>query len=294
MASSRPAFRSDIEGLRGVAILLVVLFHAGVSWLSGGFVGVDVFFVLSGYFITGLLVREQDETGGVNLTAFWGRRSLRLMPPLIVVLMATLAAVMWLYAPIDRAEIAETGRSVAFSAANIHYAESAVDYFSSGQNPLLHTWSLAVEQQFYVVWPLLLMLFAFASGRRPLMGIGIVGLLSFIACIWLTTTSQPWAFYGMPTRIWEFALGGALAMAMGHRDDQPARYGLLLQLGGVAAIAAGVVLYDRATPYPGFAAVMPALGAAALIAGGHYAPSSRISLGLAASPLRWLGRMSYA
>ena len=102
MPSPRPPFRPDIEGLRGAAILLVVLFHAGVPALAGGFVGVDLFFVLSGYFITGLLVREQAASGGVNLTEFYGRRTLRLIPPLIVVLLATLAAVMWLYAPIDQ------------------------------------------------------------------------------------------------------------------------------------------------------------------------------------------------
>src|SRR4051812_9783276 len=103
--AARPAFRPDLEGLRGVAILLVVLFHAGVSWLSGGFVGVDVFFVLSGFFITGLLVREYSETGEVDTFAFYGRRALRLLPPLLVVLVAILAIVMVLYAPIDRADI---------------------------------------------------------------------------------------------------------------------------------------------------------------------------------------------
>ncbi len=309
MPNPPPQFRSDIEGLRGVAILLVVLFHAGVSWLAGGFVGVDVFFVLSGYFITGLLLRELADAGRLNLSEFWGRRALRLMPPLFVVLLTTLALVMWLYAPIDRADIARTARSVALSAGIVHFAESAVDYFSSGENPLLHTWSLAVEQQFYIVWPLLLLLVATVAARRRaqsldgddmladrplLITIGVAGALSFIACVWLTTTSQPWAFYGMPTRIWEFALGGALAVVLNNGDEQPTPRGVVLQLAGIAAIVTGVVLYDRATPYPGFNALMPALGAAALIAGGHRAPDSRISTALSTPLLRWLGRMSYA
>ncbi|MEO8336938.1 MAG: acyltransferase, partial [bacterium] len=165
MAGRRPQFRPDIEGLRGVAILLVVLFHAGVSRLSGGFVGVDVFFVLSGFFITGLLVRD-IEHGGVNLTEFYARRALRLMPALLVVLFATLGLVMWLYAPIDRAPIADTARSVALYSGNIDFARGAVDYFSSGENPLLHTWSLAVEQQFYIVWPLLLLLIVYLHKRQ--------------------------------------------------------------------------------------------------------------------------------
>jgi peptidoglycan/LPS O-acetylase OafA/YrhL len=292
MPRPRPAFRPDIEGLRGVAILLVVLFHAGVSWLSGGFVGVDVFFVLSGYFITAVLLREAED--GLSLMEFWGRRSLRLLPPLLVVLFATLAWVMLLYAPIDRADVARTARAVALSSSNIHVAESAVDYFSSGQNPLLHTWSLAVEQQFYIVWPLLFLTGAFALRRSMLMIIGIVGLLSFIACIWVTTTAQPWAFYGMPTRLWEFALGGALALVMGDDEDQPEARGVVLQLAGLVAIAASVILYDRATPYPGFNALMPALGAAALLIGGVRAPDSRISRVLSTPVLRWVGRMSYA
>ena len=136
MAGQRPAFRPDIEGLRGVAILLVVLFHARVSAFAGGFIGVDVFFVLSGFFITGLLVRERESTGDVRLSEFYGRRALRLLPALVVVLFATLAIVMTLYAPIDRAEIAGTARAVALHAANVEYARTTVNYFGSGDNPL--------------------------------------------------------------------------------------------------------------------------------------------------------------
>ena len=155
MPAERPAFRPDIEGLRGIAILLVVLFHAGVSALRGGFVGVDVFFVLSGFFITAMLARELDETGDVDVNAFYTRRALRLLPALLVTLLVTLGAVFWLYAPIDRAAIAGDARAVSLYAGNINFARGAVDYFSTGDNPLLHTWSLAVEEQFYLAWPLL-------------------------------------------------------------------------------------------------------------------------------------------
>src|SRR5689334_16687217 len=117
MASGRAAFRPDLEGLRGVAILLVVLFHAGA--LAGGFVGVDVFFVLSGFFITGLLVREIEDTDAVDVNGFWGKRALRLLPPLLLVLGVTLALVMWLYAPIDRAEVASNARAVAMYSGNM-------------------------------------------------------------------------------------------------------------------------------------------------------------------------------
>src|SRR5215217_7361539 len=127
MAGERPTFRSDIEGLRGVAILLVVLFHARVRALAGGFVGVDVFFVLSGFFITGLLVRERETDGGIDLSAFYGRRALRLLPALLLVLLATLLGAMTLYAPIDRPAIASTARAVALHAGNIEFARSAVN-----------------------------------------------------------------------------------------------------------------------------------------------------------------------
>src|SRR5438067_648980 len=122
-----PAFRPDIEGLRGIAILLVVAFHAGVRPLAGGFVGVDVFFVLSGYFITAMLARELSTGSSVDLTAFYARRALRLLPLLFVVLLTTLAAVMWLYAPIDRPAIASNARAVALSTANIEFARTSTN-----------------------------------------------------------------------------------------------------------------------------------------------------------------------
>src|SRR6185436_17308979 len=158
-------FRADLEGLRGVAILLVVLFHAGVAGFAGGFVGVDLFFVLSGFFITGALARELDASGKIDLNDFWGRRMLRLSPPLLLVVLATLAIVMTLYAPIDRAEVTGFARSVSVYAGNIDLASRGRDYFSSNENPLLHTWSLGVEEQFYILWPLLLLTPAVAAVR---------------------------------------------------------------------------------------------------------------------------------
>ena len=308
MSAPRADFRPDIEGLRGVAILLVVLFHAGVPMLAGGFVGVDVFFVLSGFFITGLLVRELAQSGELPLTDFYGRRALRLMPPLLVVLFATLALVMWLYAPIDRVDIAASARAVALHTSNVEFARGAVNYFHAAENPLLHTWSLAVEEQFYVVWPLLVLLFAYAAERWTtrvrdeelatrglLLGMALVGALSLAASVWLTRTAQPWAFFGMPTRMWEFALGGALAVAMHDRtvvtNEKRARW---LQVAGLLLIGIAVATYDRRTPYPGTAALVPAIGAVALLVGGWDAPGSRINRLLGMSWLRWLGRLSFA
>ena len=309
MAVQRPPFRPDLEGLRGVAILLVVLFHAGVPGLAGGFVGVDVFFVLSGFFITGLLVRGLAETGQVQVREFYGQRALRLLPVLLVVLLTTLALVMTLYAPIDRAAVARTARSVALSTGNLEFARNAVNYFGSRDNPLLHTWSLAVEEQFYLVWPLLLAFFALLAGRRAL-AVGDVGsrsstdgllrwivgvgVASFVASIWVTQLSQPWAFFGLGTRLWEFALGGALAVGLRTPPEHVQLRATLWSGAGLLLIALAVWAYDRTTPYPGAAALLPATGAALLLIGGRGAAEGVVGRALSASWLRALGRLSYA
>ena len=299
----RPAFRPDIEGLRGIAILLVVAFHAGVSALAGGFVGVDVFFVLSGFFITAMLARELEQQGEVDVNAFYTRRALRLLPALLLVLLATLAAVFVLYAPIDRGWIASDARAVALHAGNMNFARGAVDYFSTGDNPFLHTWSLAVEEQFYLVWPLLFLAISWfgasalqapRSKKQLFVAITVAGVLSFMLSVWMTSAAQPWAFFGMPTRIWEFALGGALALAINGRRDPRTSASSVLQGVGLVMIAGAALGYDSATRYPGVAAIVPALGTCLLLLGGHQSPNGVVSRWLSIPVLTWLGRMSYA
>ena len=290
-------------------IVLVVLFHAGVRLAAGGFVGVDVFFVISGYFITALLLREHEEHGRIDFSRFYGQRALRLAPAFLIVLVATLAAVMWLYAPIDRAPIMASARSIAFYSGNAEFARNTVDYFSAGENPLLHTWSLAVEEQFYLVWPLFIIgvLFlvraragedyyrAAPTERRWLVsGIALAGLISLFASLTLTESSQPQAFFSLWTRIWEFALGAIVCLLLDDDAAIGASAGTALQFGGLVLIGFGVVTYDRVTPYPGLAALAPALGAVALLVGGARAPGGVITRALSAQWLQWLGRMSYA
>ena len=290
-------------------ILLVVLFHAGVSWSSGGFVGVDVFFVISGFFITGVLLREHEDSGRIDLADFYGQRALRLAPAFLVVLLATLAAVMFLFAPIDRGPIFASARSIAFYSGNTEFARNTVDYFATSENPLLHTWSLAVEQQFYLVWPLLIIVVMFIVRRRSgddyigsvrserkwlISGIALVGLISLFASISITETAQPTAFFSMSTRIWEFALGALVAIMVDDEGAMGAAAGTGLQFAGLAAIGFGVVTYDRATPYPGIVALAPALGAVTVLIGGARAPDGIVSRTLSARWLQWLGRMSYA
>jgi peptidoglycan/LPS O-acetylase OafA/YrhL len=326
MTTGRPPFRADLEGLRGLAILLVILFHAGFPQFAGGSVGVDVFFVLSGFFITGMLARETEETGGINFADFYAKRALRILPTLFLVLTVTLIGVLVLYAPIDRESVASNARAVAMGSGNLAFARESVDYFSSGENPLLHTWSLAVEQQFYAVWPVLFALVAVAFERRvsdtafvsnptrvvshkPLLwAIAITGALSFIASVAMTKNAQGWAFYSMPTRVWEFALGGALALWLrslpamgwsvaigppGRQIDITSLFVCLPHLIGFALIGYALYAYDSSTPYPGVAALAPALGAASLVVGGYF-HSAFTTRALAFRPFQWLGSVSYA
>ncbi|HEY9225047.1 MAG TPA: acyltransferase family protein [Gemmatimonadaceae bacterium] len=301
--TERPGFRPDIEGLRGAAILLVVAFHAAVPGLVGGYVGVDVFFVLSGFFITGLLAREITTTGSLDLTEFYARRARRLLPAFLVVLFATIVIALLFYAPIDRPKIAFDARAVALHYGNVLFARDAVNYHASSQNPFLHTWSLAVEEQFYVIWPLLFLFVGrFYAGKESInkqlmTAVVIAGAASFALSLWITQVAQPWAFFGMPTRIWEFALGGIVALQIARGSETTAEKSeraMLLQIGGLVAIATAAAIYHDATPYPGAAALLPALGTVALIVGGHRAPDSRVSRILGSPVLRWFGRVSYA
>ncbi len=302
MIPERGEYRTDIEGLRGIAILLVVAFHAGVSRLAGGYVGVDVFFVLSGYLITGMLARELVATGDVDLPEFYARRARRLLPAFAVVVLATIALTLWIYAPIDRPAIASDARAVALHYGNVVFANGAINYHATSDNPFLHTWSLAVEEQFYIVWPLL---FAFIgrnwaghgedeTRKRVLAALGVAGTLSLFASLWVTRVAQPWAFFGMPTRIWEFAVGGVVALAITNESPKSERVGITLQVAGLLAIGAAAWLLHEATPYPGSAAVLPVAGTAALLIGGRRAPDGAVSRALGTPLLRFFGRVSYS
>lgn len=312
-SSQRTPFRPDIEGLRGLAIILVVLFHAGVSMVRGAFVAVDVFFVLSGFFLTSALAREVADNRWSDLTGFYAKRMLRLLPMLILVLLATLASVMTLYAPIDRADVAASIGPAAFFGSNFSFATAGVNYFSASENPLLHTWSLGVEQQFHLVWPLLLVLFAWIAVRRSrnvsttvdekqravrgmVFGVAITALLSLVVSIAFSKTAPMWSYFGPHTRLWEFALGGAAAMLVGAKGffGDNRRAAAIAQGIGLVAIIAAALLFDRTMPYPGFAALLPAIGATSLVivgTGGIDTPVGRL---LSIAPLQSLGRVSYA
>lgn len=301
-ADSGGRFRPDLEGLRAVAVVLVLLYHARVPGFGGGYVGVDVFFVLSGFLITGLIYRELRSTGRFSFANFYARRARRLLPAAGLVLVVTLiASVVILPAyrlPGVQADIASAGLYIS----NMRFAIEANDYFQAGADPspVLHFWSLSVEEQFYILWPTILVALYVSSpgvssrGRRVAVGVLGLGLLSFIAAVWLTGVNQPWAFYLLPTRAWQLAVGGLIAISLGRLGGIPPRLAAGATVGGLACVVAAALLFNDETPFPGFAAVLPAVGAALVIVGGLPRKAPLPARLLALGPFRYLGRISYS
>jgi peptidoglycan/LPS O-acetylase OafA/YrhL len=285
-------FRPDIEGLRGIAILLVLLFHAGLSWTPGGFIGVDVFFVISGFLITGKLWRESQQPGGLSISKFYAWRIRRLLPAALVAVAVVSLVGLLIAAPLNRSELAADGAASALSIANMRFIGS-VDYFAptSSPSPFLHFWSLSVEEQFYLVWPALIVLLTWRGGSsRRLVAALVIGVLaSFALSLWLTDASPARAFYLLPTRVWQLGAGGLLALIGVVGTSRRAG---ALAWAGLAAIALAGVALTAEMPYPGLAALLPTVGAVALLYGGA-APSGPLRL-LAAAPLRFLGKISYS
>ena len=294
--SASGEFRPDLEGLRGVAILLVLLFHARLPGSAGGFVGVDVFFVLSGFLITGLLLREHERTGRISLGAFYARRARRILPAASVVLAATMILSWFMLAPLDLPRVAGDAVASALSVGNIRFAAGATDYFGTDltPSPVIHYWSLGVEEQFYLLWPALLILATRSHRPRIAAGLLLAGLaiVSYLLALVLTDAAPAWAFYSLPTRAWQLALGGLLAVGAARIDRIPNRIAVPLGWLGLGAILSALVLVGPGTPYPGLAALLPALGSGAVILAGQR-PGAVASL-LAVPVLRFLGRISYS
>jgi peptidoglycan/LPS O-acetylase OafA/YrhL len=296
IVSTGGEFRPDLEGLRGVAILLVLLFHAGIPGFDGGFVGVDVFFVLSGFLITGLLLREHERFGRIDLGAFYARRARRILPAAAVVLAATMVLAWFVLDPLDLPRVAGDAVASALSVGNIRFAASATDYFGTDltPSPVIHYWSLGVEEQFYLLWPALLILAT--RSRRPRTAAGIllggVVIASFLAAFVLTDAAPNWAFYSLPTRAWQLGLGGLVAVGAARLNGLPDRVAVPLGWVGLGTILAALVVIAPGTPYPGLAALLPSLGSAAVILAG----ARRLSVAslLAVPGLRFLGRISYS
>jgi peptidoglycan/LPS O-acetylase OafA/YrhL len=302
--SQRP-FRPDIEGLRAVAVMLVIAFHAGVPHITGGYVGVDVFYVISGFLITGLLVDELERTGTISLRGFYARRARRLLPLAALVLVAVAVGMQFFTQPVFRPTVRFDAISAAFYYSNWQFALESVNYLTLGgaQNPVLHYWSLSVEEQFYLAWPLLLMLAvrlrrrgqAASNVRRHCAWIiATVGVASLGYAIVETAAQPAIAYFETTTRAWEFAAGGALALGVG-RLGQAHRVTAYLAGGlGLAAILTAVLTDGPMTQFPSTAALLPVAGAGLLIAAGVSAPGIGAGALLSLRPLRSIGRISYA
>lgn len=301
LKSSDPKYRKDIDGLRAIAVLAVVFFHAGVGPFEGGYVGVDVFFVISGYLITGI-IWEAAQAGRFSIIEFYERRARRILPALLTVVLFVCLFTLLYKTP---REVRQFGESVSFLAifASNHFFMQERGYFNAPLETyaLLHTWSLAVEEQFYIFFPPLL---AWLASRKQtdsrVLAVRVVGamaLSSLVAAAWLVGAgARDLAFYALPFRVWELALGGLIAIgaapALTNRTHREVASAL-----GILGIVAAIVLFDEATPFPGLAALPPCLGAALLIHAnansdqyGHTFVGRMLSL----RPMVFVGLISYS
>lgn len=301
MSGVKIAYRADIEGLRAIAVLLVIAAHAGLPGFEAGFIGVDVFFVISGYLITGLLLAEYQRHGRIKLSEFYARRLRRLLPALL--LMLTIAAIAaWVILPSsEHSYQARAGASASVWLSNLHFAFASVDYFgpAAETNIYLHTWSLGVEEQFYLLWPLLILLLLKMSktGSDVMLGMLIMLVVSLAACLWLASMSPNLAFYLMPARGWQFA-AGALAWLAYSDDGGGGRFlsergELGLGLVALAILVASLILIGGGMPYPSYLAILPTLATAGLLIAGKSGKGPLYFL-LSARPMQVIGNLSYA
>jgi peptidoglycan/LPS O-acetylase OafA/YrhL len=308
-------FRADIEGLRAVAVVAVVLFHASVPGLGGGYVGVDVFFVISGFLITGLLWREVSTSGSVRLRSFYGARARRLLPASAAVGIVTMIGATFLLPPLQAPTVLSDGIWSALYISNYRFMFEGVNYFSAANHltpsPFLHYWSLGVEEQFYLVWaPLILAVawlmrlarrarkspkFAVPQTQRPyVVALALVAILSFGFSFVLTNVMPAAAFYSLPTRAWQLAAGGLVALTAGHWRRLAAVPAGILGWAGLALILLACTWFSPTTPFPGTAALLPTLGAALVIGAGCAIPERGCGHLLRLRPMRAIGRISYS
>lgn len=294
-------FRPEIQGLRAIAVIAVLIFHLWPSVLPGGYIGVDVFFVISGFLITGILLRQAERTGRIDVVGFYIKRLKRLLPAATVVLLSVAVCISLL--PITR--WVDTANEIAASALYVEnwwLAIQAVDYLAAenAASPLQHYWSLSVEEQYYIVWPLLFGLAISLSvnsvtpvRRKFLWIIVCVGLCSFAYSVYLTPRSPGVAYFATTTRAWELALGGALAL-LSLNGLVPSWMRLVSGLAGLTFIILAALFFDAETSFPGYSALLPTIGAALLIVSGTQDHALSISKILNSRPMQYVGDLSYS
>ncbi|MCW4385039.1 acyltransferase [Salinibacterium sp. SYSU T00001] len=291
--------RRDIQGLRAIAVAAVVVNHAVPDALPGGYVGVDVFFVISGFLITSLIVRELAGGEGFDFSRFYVRRIRRILPASLVVAVVTFVVCLIWLPPTLIPGVGTDLVATVFYVPNIAFAIEGTDYLAGTEpSPFQHYWSLGIEEQFYLLWPLLLVVAwrAWAQRSSGLLAVTVaVCAASFAWCQYVTYTSPVWAFFSLPTRAWELALGGVAALLAPrvHTLCSPAVAAVLSWL-GLAAIVTSAVVLPGAAPFPGWLAAIPAAGAVALILGGGREVLWGPEIVLGRRPLQFVGEISYS
>lgn len=289
-------YRPEIDGGRAIAILLVAGYHIGLPWLPGGFVGVDIFFVISGYLITSLLLTEQRDGGRIDFAAFYARRARRLLPALIAMIVTVQAIGSCLLLPDQQRALAASAIAGLFFSINFYFVHVHQGYFADQANlvPLLHLWTLSVEEQFYLVWPLALAALAAIAARtgvRParlvLGAVVLLSLVSFAIGVALAGSHDNLAFLLLPGRAWQLGAGAMLGFA----PPVPARAATAVRGCGLVAIGVAATMLSDALPYPSFYALLPVAGAACLIVPAREAGAADRMLG--ARPVAGLGKLSY-
>jgi len=295
----KSGFRRDLHGLRAIAVLLVLLFHAGLPGLKGGFVGVDIFFVLSGFLITGNLLEEAVARSTISIRDFYAKRIRRLLPASLLVLLATLISSYYLLPPVLLPGIVGDITAAVLYVSNISFAHQATDYFAANATPSpdLQFWSLGVEEQFYIFWPLIVLLLTKTRWRigvaiRCLAIVALGGSLAY--AIWLLPQSQSWAFFSLPTRAWELALGAVLAtFANQFRKLNYVATWILGTLGLGMVVASGLAIRS-ASQFPGLPALFPTVGAALIILAGAHHRNTFSTNFLSLTPMQYVGKISYS
>jgi peptidoglycan/LPS O-acetylase OafA/YrhL len=286
----KPDYRPEIDGLRAVAVLAVLLFHLGISGFGGGFVGVDVFFVISGFLITRILFAEIS-AGSFRFANFYERRVRRIVPSQLAALVLTAIGAFLLFSPEDFLKFSDALMATLLFVSNIYFWRE-IGYFTADVDvkPLLHMWSLSVEEQFYLLWPLLLLALMTRKWRGwlPLMGILLAGASLAAAIIWAGKDPNA-AFYLLPFRVFEFAIGGAMVWGLRYRPSNR-WFNEILFLLGLVLIGYAVAYYSITTPFPSYFALVPCIGAALIIYAGA-APLSRFLL--SNRLMVYLGLISY-
>ena len=303
--SATRTFRGDIEGLRALAVIVVIFDHL-LGWPSGGFIGVDIFFVISGFLITSLLLKEHARTGRISLVDFYRRRIRRILPVSLLVLVVTVA-VGYLLLPGARAlSTLWDGVYSALFVANWHFAFVGTDYLqaTNAVSPLQHYWSLAVEEQFYFVWPFLLIVIFALAGRRTLSARALITTvavttgvitLAFLAWSFVETSTAPAiAYFSTGARAWELGIGALLAAAAPGIAKLPVRLRPVLAWLGLALIVASLVLISRDSPFPAPWGLLPVAGSALVIAAGIGQAEQRLLFPLTNPVSRYIGKISYS